>query len=472
MKHKFLLFFLAAFIVRAITFYGYIQHEQRYCQPDTPGYTQPALALYYGHGMMQPNGNPVFWRTPGYPIFLAPFYAFSQTPSWQFEMHEAAYKIALWVQIAWCSLLPILLYILALLLTSSVAIAYIMAIVGILHPGFVLASTFLLTDGPAQIFFVLFLICFLKTIYSRRLRHPYAYLAAAALALGLYTWMRPMGQFVALVALLIAPFFPVPLREKIKHALFFIIIFGATIAPWFVRNYQLTGKVFFCPLFGLYFNVFNAPKVRARVENIPHELAWKKQCYDAEQLVKQEYQRHAQEGTRLAIVNEMICMQSALPWLVNYPHYVAYDWFIEVCKTVFDLYSYQFVSLYNNTFKWDPLVEYLGDKFCDTLYSKPLPWYVRLMAYLELLSEIIIWMGIFTGLALLMMPDFRKKFLTLWIPCGLLIGAVVCQTGGFGYARLRLPIEPLILILGLTFWFFVYQQMSRKNGTSLRTVAK
>jgi len=284
--------------------------------------------------------------------------------------------------------------------------------------------------------------------------------------------MRPMGQFVALASLLVFCFFPISVKEKIKQALFFIVIFSLSISPWFIRNYQLTGKWFFCPLFGLYFNVFNAPKIRARVENIPHELAWKKQCQEAEQEVLKEYHQYAQTGNRQVVVNEMICMKPAIPWMVNYPHFFVYDWIVEVCKTTFDLYSYQFVSLYNNTFKWDPLVEYLGDKLRETLYGKDLPWYIRLIAYIEFLTEILLWIGIFAGLVLLAMPDFRKKYLLIWIPCGILMGAVLCQTGGFGYARLRLPIEPLIIILGLVFWLYVYHLLSKKNGISLRTVAK
>lgn len=463
----FLIFFIAAFAVRAGVFYYYIQHEQRYCQPDTPGYAAPGLALYKGMGMSMPNGQPVFWRTPGYPAFLAPFFSCSPTDSWHFDAHEEAYTYALWLQILWCSLLPILGYILAWIVTGSLLISYIVAAISIVHPGFVLASTFLLTDGPAQIFFVIFLICLLKNLsLVDRIKRPYLHLALAALALSAYTWMRPMGQFVAVAALLIFCFFPVSFKEKCKQALFFIVIFTLSISPWFIRNYNLTGKVFFCPLFGLYFNVFNAPKIRARVEHIPHELAWKKQCKEAEQEVVKEYQAYAVTGNPNVIVNEMICMKPAIPWMLNYPHYFVYDWVVEVCKTTFDLYSYQFVSLYNNTFKWDPLVEYIGDKFADTLYRKDLPWYIRLLAYFELFSEIWLWIGIFAGLVLLVRPDFRKKYLFLWIPCGLLMGAVLCQTGGFGYARLRLPIELLIIILGLVFW------LSRKNGKPVRAMAK
>lgn len=479
----FFAFFLAAFLLRAGTFYFYIQHEERYCQPDTESYTMPALAMHHGKGMYNPNGTPVFWRTPGYPAFLAPFYALSYSNSWEFFHHEDAHKTALWVQIFWCSLLPILLYLLAWLLTRSLIIAYTLAIIGIVHPGFILASTFLLTDGPAQIFFVIFLICLFRVILANPLRsriksemthrdYPYLYLAGAALALSAYTWMRPMGQFVGIATLLVLCFSPFSLKEKIKQGLFFITLFALSLSPWFIRNYHITGKLFFCPLFGLYFNVFNAPKIRARVEQIPHELAWKKQCKEAEQQVYNEYQEYARTGNTMAIVNEMICMKPAVPWMVNYPHYFIYDWIIEVCKTTFDLYTYQILLLYNNCFKWDPLVEYLPEKLADVLYHKQLPLHVRFMAYIELLFEILLWLGIFSGLLMLFNNKFREQFFTLWLTCGIIMGAVLCQTGGFGYARLRLPVEPLIILLGLVFWYWFSQHERYTHGTPVRPLAK
>ena len=124
---------------------------------------------------------------------------------------------------------------------------------------------------------------------------------------------------------------------------------------------------------------------------------------------------------------------------------------------------YQCVALYNNIFKWDPLVEYLPEKLAATLWTMPLPWGARILAYIELISELILWIGIFAGLFGLFFQHWRRRFFSLWIPCGIMIGAVVCQTGGFGYARLRLPIEPLILILGIIFWLALYQTYCKKN---------
>ena len=452
----FLTMFLCALAVRALVFYTYVQHEERYCQSDSLGYHICAIDIARGNGMTDVTGKPHFWRTPGYPALLAPCYDLQQAPTYSLAAHEDSIIFVLWIQIIFCSLLPILFYFIGYFLTHSTLLGYILAFIGIIHPGSVLASAFLLTDGPGQVFFSLFLMCFFRNFrFPRSTQLPYLYLTVAALALSAYTWMRPMGQFVALGAAVIMLLAHYPWKENVKRTLYFLVIFFVSIMPWYVRNYNLTGKLFFCPLFGLYLNAFNAPKIKARVENIPLEQAHKALSLEAGYLNRDEIIKYAHDNSPYKVCHEQVCLRPAWPWITQYPGYFIYDWITEVTKTTFDLYSYQFVALHNNCFKWDPLIEYLPTKLAETLYTKPLPWYMRLIAYVELLFEVLVWLGIFVGLWLVMYSKkFRQSYANLWIPCGMMIGAAVVQTGGFGYARLRLPIEPLICLLGIMFWYW------------------
>ena len=67
--------FLLAWLLRSILFFSYLQHELRFQQPDSPDYHTCALAISSGKGMFNPTtGEPIFWRTPGYPWFLSLFY--------------------------------------------------------------------------------------------------------------------------------------------------------------------------------------------------------------------------------------------------------------------------------------------------------------------------------------------------------------------------------------------------------------
>jgi len=469
------LLYLAAFIIRALTFSMYVQHEERYCQPDSPDYHNAALCLSYGHGMHYPNGRPIFWRTPGYPWFLNHFYKTATYTNGDFSAHTPAHKTAIWVQIMLCSLLPLLLFSLGYTLTRSTVIAWIAALISIFHIGFVLASTYLLTDGLALILFTLFLIFFFKSFsFSREnlpvSKHSCIYIVCAIISLSLFTWMRPMGQFIGIIATVILLFSSGSLSKRIAKSVFFLVLFSSTLFPWFYRNQQLTGHWFFCPLFGLYFNAFNAPKILARVARIPLIDAHKKLTYDAAVLTHKKQEQYKQAGIKKAVCGEIVCLKTSLPLIYAFPGYFMYDWIVESCKTAFDLHTSQLVAFHDNCFKWDPLVEYLDEKIKNCLYAHPLPVYIRLIAWLEFIFSLMVWIGIIGGILYFMLQSLCKSvnqtiinYSFLWIKTGLFIGVVILQTGGFGYARLRLPIEPLMLILGITFWWWYLQERTKKQ---------
>ena len=450
-KNSFLIFFIA-FVLRAGTFYVYVQHQERYCQSDSMDYHICSFCVAHDFGMHRPDtGRPIFWRTPGYPWFLSFFYTlWGNHQTADFAQHAPAHKAAIWFQIFISSCVPLLIFLLALQLTHSYFIAWASAIISIFHLGFILASTYLLTDALALIFFLGFLIFYFRTN-----------LVLAALCLSAYTWMRPMGQFVALVALIMLLFAHVGWRKKLFNIILFGALFFGTIFPWFVRNHELTGKWFFCPLFGLYFNVFNAPKILSRINNIPLREAHTQLTQAAGHRTAQVTTEYRMSGNPKIVCGELVCLETAWPLIKAHPGYFLYDWCVEVCKTTFDLYSSQLVAFAGNCFKWDPLVEYLDEKFKACLYKEPLPIWMRVIAWLELVFSIWLWFGIFAGTWFFMIKPLinfkniiphERNTLFLWLQLGILIGCVVFQTGGFGYARLRLPIEALLIILALTFW--------------------
>jgi len=478
-----------ALVIRLGTFFYYVQEQERFMQPDSNDYHTSAICMKYGYGMHYPNGRPIFWRTPGYPLYLSHFYKQTATTTMDVRDHKESIYHALMVQMLLCSLLPFLLFQLALTLTGSLTISWLLALVSIGHLGFVLASTFLLTDALAMLLFVLFLLFFYKSFRLWRepvpslannshsassltlnFQHNYHYVILAALSLSAYTWMRPMGQFVAIVAILLYLFSDSTMRVKLKKIFIFFTLFSVTIFPWFWRNHQLTGSWFFCPLFGLYFNVFNAPKILARTANIPLKQAHTELTQAAGRLTLQEHKRLLATQSKHVYCGELICLQTAWPIIAAHPGYFLYDWMAEVIKTTFDLYSCQLAAFAGNCFSWDPLVEYLDEKLTNCLCTQPMPLWMRVTAWLELLASLITWLGILAGIFFfILQPLWQRTYAllatygALWIKTGLLIGAVVMQTGGFGYARLRLPIEPLMLLIGITFWYWVFTQRNKKS---------
>ena len=156
---------LVAFIIRSAVFYYYVQHDERYRQADSNDYHYCALFIALGNGMSRiDNNQPIFWRTPLYPWYLSKFYKFNGINSGAFAANITAIKQALWIQIALSSLIPLLIFYLALLLTGSIALSWIAAWISVFHLGFILASTFLLTEALSLLFFILFLFFFIVVL--------------------------------------------------------------------------------------------------------------------------------------------------------------------------------------------------------------------------------------------------------------------------------------------------------------------
>ncbi len=473
--------FCLAFLIRIITFGLYIQPQERYHQADSIDYHNCALSLGLGLGMKRiDTKQPIFWRTPGYPALLAPFYRYYGITNSDFSKNARAQQAAIWAQIIICSVLPLLVYYLAMVVTSSINIALLSGWLSTFHLGFVLASCYLLTDGLAQLLFILFMIFFfcsfrfLTENHRAHLSIPGSLLCSifAALMLGLYTWMRPHGKFMVLVSIVIMLFGACSWRLKIGRVTLFCAAFFACIGPWYLRNYQLTNQWFFCPMSGPYLQAFCAPKILRRVTGKPLLECFHYILYQGQQLIDHEQERMKKESPHLAFSRELVVGSIAWPIIKAYPWYFMLEWSQEVIKTTFDLYASQLVAFASNTYTYDPLEEILTDKIACCLYKQPMHWFMRLLCWLEFIWTLIIWLGLIGGFSLFLIWPLVTRFKTqhavvqlgcMWLKAGMLIGGMLIMTGGFGYARLRLPIEPLMIMLACTFYSFAFKQRSKNH---------
>jgi hypothetical protein len=467
-KKHFLFLFVITFVLRAVMFHFFMQHRSNthvhYQQPDSTDYHQGAICIALGNGMSMPNSNqPIFWRTPGYPLYLAPFYRWFGVKSMDFNANTNAQRAALWLQIFLCSFIPIILFYLAYALTHIYFIAWLTAWISALHIGLILASTYLLTEGLSMIFFYLFLIFFYRVLLSDTTKHKQslAICLLAAAMLSVYAWIRPMGEFVGIIAaVMLFLFSSGGWWINTQKSIAFFAPFFVSLLPWYWRNYRLTGDWFFCPLSGIYLNCFCAPKILRRTMNIPLLDAWKY----TQQLAQQELQKAYRliQGSA-KFLSPLLNRNVALPILVAHPFYFASDWVREALKTLLDLYSSQFVTFANDTFWYDPLEDFLMDKTFGCLWYAPMSWWMRLICWAEFVYATVLWIGLLGGAwVFLIKPFFTKKnslfvlrMRWLWFVCVIIIGAVVGMTGGYGYARLRLPAEPLMIILSLIFWYWL-----------------
>jgi len=239
---KLALLFIVALLLRAGTFYFYTQHQERYQQADSMDYHIGAISLYIGAGICRlDNRYPTFWRTPGYSAYLLPFYKWYGVHAGQFNQNTGSQKAALWVQIFLSSFIPILLFFLTMVLIGSIAMSWQVAWLFAFHPGFILSSGFLLTEALSMLLFYVFL-TFLYRGYCMwgegTNTQTYIDLIIAALSLGVYTWMRPMGQFVGVIALLLLLLSSLDWEKKLKQCSLFELFFLGRLSPWIIRNYN------------------------------------------------------------------------------------------------------------------------------------------------------------------------------------------------------------------------------------------
>jgi len=473
-KHLFLLF-LASFLVRAVTFHFFIAPQERYRQPDSPDYHNCAMSLYINGCMHRVDTmEPIYWRTPGYPVYLNFFYKTFGIESYQFSDCRIAQILAIWLQILLSSLVPIILLYLTLMLTGILSISWATAWLYALHLGPILASCFLLTEALAIVFFSLFLFFFYRQLrtFGEPVKKTFwkTSLALGGIFLGIATWIRPMGEFVLVVAaILIFVLDRITWKIKLKKITLLVFTFLAITGPWYLRNYKLTGKFFFCPMFGPYLNSFCAPKILRDTLNEPLEKCIRYLYSQSKEKCRQETIAAYKQGKKYCPL--FAPLQIAKPIIKAHPFLFFYNWIKEVLKTTFDLYSSQLVSFANNSFRYDPLEEFLGQKWAACVYKQNMPLSVRLLVFLEILFELLKWVGLLCGAWLFLLrtlfkrfrvSDQLKKIGALWLKVAPMIGAFLVMTGGFGYARLRLPVEPLMILLSLTFWWSIIKNRKPK----------
>lgn len=444
---------VCAAVLRAAVLYWYIAPGHYYMQPDSNDYHTSAMSIALTDSMTYlGTDRPIFWRTPGYPFFLAPWYQSYGISSYEVKKNYHAHIGALWVQVILSSLIPCILMYLAYLLTASAGISLLTGIIIALHPGFVLASTFLLAEGPSLLFFMIFLVFFF-TMLLRRTVSPWL-IIGGVLSLGVFTWMRPVGECVALMAaLLLLCFGKGSWKKTATQSALWMLLFFATLTPWYMRNYRLTGEIFFCPTFGIYCNAFCAPKIVARIDGTTFEDAWKKCQRHAHEVITRRYINEGQKGISPTWIKD-----ACVPIIMAHPFYFVWDWVVQVWKTTFDLYTYQLVAIDNNTYFSDPLIEYLGEKIYACTLSPQTPMHIRMLGIIELMCAVLMWIGLITGLYAHCIQHIvhrnwtalRSRESIIWISAALLSMFTVGLSGGFGYARLRLPIEPLLIILGMS----------------------
>jgi len=279
--------------------------------------------------------------------------------------------------------------------------------------------------------------------------------------------VRPVGVYVIVVALILLLLSRDSWREKFRKSAIFFVVWFIPVAVWLIRNYVLLGHVFFHTLPGGHFLYFSSARVIAQEENCPYPTARAKLAREVSLRIRAQERELGKQFNEIerCYVHEQLAFQ----YFVTYPWQTIKLYVTDMLRTTFSLYSAEL--LYLDSGRQD--IDYFApnrtvwswfDRYLFPATENPL---LKMIIYIEIFLSLLLWLGILFGFiyvlwGLLYSPVLWSD-LCSWarvIPYTKLF-VIIALAGG--YARMRLPIEPLLIILAVYGWgMMVFKKTDKK----------
>jgi 4-amino-4-deoxy-L-arabinose transferase-like glycosyltransferase len=435
-KYFFIFLFFLSLFLRAWFFEFFLKDCNRIASQDSQEYHDVAINISNGNGiylsrkLIEADGRvylnflkgsekkyiPNFYRLPGYPIFLA----------WCYKVSGNNPDFAIWIQIFLSAFIPLLIFFLSLVLfPGNFLLAKISSIFSTFYLGFILYSGVLFTESLFLIFFLLFFIFFLQSFNQN---YSLKRLFVAGLFLGIATLIRPVGHYVLFISLFLILLARLKFNLKLKNFISLFLGWLLIVSFWLVRNFILTGYLFFHTLPGPHFLNYITSHMYMKLNNCSWHEASEKLTSGWMQTVELEEKRFGKK------LNEIECCivaeKLARKYWIKHPGLFVKLSFYNMYRTVFDLHSYEhFIPL--NT------------------YSKFWRIFLSVLNYFYY----FILIG-FIGFVFLSLFNFEHFCcLVKVLPFVVLLVFITLATG---FSRVRLPIEPFLIILSIEFWIYLF----------------
>ncbi|MCK4650887.1 hypothetical protein KAT08_01805 [Candidatus Babeliales bacterium] len=454
-KKKFLIFlFCLSFLIRAIIFGFFLSKNKNYWNRDSKAYNNVAIQISKGKGIVNLDSSYHFHRVPAYSMFLALCY----------KCFGYDIKKALWIQIFFASFIPILIFYLSLFLfNNNIFLAKICSIFTSFHIGYVLFSGLVMTEVFFILFFSIFLILFLRNFnfffcQKKYIKNSYKFFLISGIFLGLASLMRPVGHYIVFISLGFLLLSDFNFIKKIKSIILLFIGWLMIVFWWLLRNYLLTGFIFFHTLSGIHFLKHSAGRLVMkshdcsymqaldRLNNEINIFQGKKEKDIGRKLNEIEYCQLAEKVSFKYLKKD---------YVLTTKHFLT-----NIFKTCFSLYSAMLLHInsggklpdYNKNRGWKKVLKRF--LFPDTLSR-----WLKFVIYLEIFFHLFIWIG-FLGFSTY--SFFCKDYLCVFLKTFPFIFLFIFISLACGFARLRLPIECFLIILSFKFWLDLFWR--RKSG--------
>jgi 4-amino-4-deoxy-L-arabinose transferase-like glycosyltransferase len=430
------IFFLS--LVANVAFFHFFLKQNRdiYFTKDSGEYHVVATQIARGNGISNLHGEYDYNRVPGYSIFLALCYKL-----FNFDIEKTLYFQAIFFAI-----IPVLVFFLSLaLFPTSVLIAKFSALIMALHFGIVLYAGSLMSENLFLIFFLLFCILFFKQ----------KYLFGAGVLLGISSLIRPVGHFVIVIAILMLLLSKISWSKKLKHASKLLFGWCLIVLFWLIRNFSLTNEMFFHAMPGDHFLHFLALDVYCQQTLTPFDKARKKLVEECNVLVSKKQKCIGKQINRIQRCK--IVEQIAFKYLKMFPFATIKRCVINVFKTMFCFYSRGI--LYKHlphlvTYNYFNSVSSYWHKVKHFLFSIFSNKFLTGIVYYEILWMLFVFIG---ACGFFILSFFQANLFFLALKILVIIFLFLFLTVGIGFARLRLPIEPFLIVVSSYFWFHKYE---------------
>jgi hypothetical protein len=439
-KYFLILLFLASLAVRMIFFSAYTRyHIAENLVFDAEQYHNVAVQIAHGNGITTKEGTPNFYRLPGYPLFLGACYA----------MNNDNVEKTLWAQVFLASIIPLLIWVLGMIMFPSMPlVARAASLLSVFHLGLVIYAGMLLSESFFLIFFLMFLILFFAALLGNH--QSTGLMVSAGLLLGGASLVRAIGPSTIAISFILIVIFYSTWHMRVRM----MMVLGGSwlliVGVWLVRNFLLTGALFFHTLPGLHFLQYSAVYVVMDHEELDYFQAKKKVLAAWDRVV--DDQEHA-SGKKLSEYERYACAERlAFRILAQHPRTALKHAVTHILRTCGTLNSTLLLYVPRGTVYgkdaslWFKIKLYLTPRVLES-------WLIPII-YWELLLSLFIVLGMMLLLIRACWNHFARRILLLIVP---FIVLFACITLAYGCARLRLPVEPLMLLGAVYGWMGFFQ---------------
>jgi hypothetical protein len=441
MKHKIFLvaLFLFSLFIHSAFFCLFFKKERDYFVPkDSMQYHTLAQQIAKGNGISYEDGRPNFYRVPGYSIFLSLWYRL-----FDFDIQKT-----IWVQIFIAAFIPLLVFFLSLtLFPQKILVAKVAAIIMSCNLGFLVHAGLLMSEILFIFFFLLFFIYFFSFDIKK--------MFWSGLFLGTASLIRPVGHFVLIVAFFILLFSCIRGLQKCKATVFLFFGWISIVVWWLLRNYLLTGSLFFHVMPGYHLLYYFAAEVNSKVCKCTYPESKQKLLKRWEALIEK---REKKMGYELNEIKRCVLAQKIAMGVLKEHFFVTMKLScINILKTIFGLHSVFFLYRFSSYFPHYTSSTTMWQRAKHFLFPRVSSIWIAGIMYLEMIVFFLILVG-FVGVIIL--SFFDKVLMLQFLRVALFIFLLIFLTFGSGVARLRMPIEPFLIIFSVYFWRKSYEVVS------------